>query len=77
MDPVTPSSETLERDKARMIQHYLNLQDEADAVNERIYNLCCEIEAMNLRIKETKAAEEKAKQAAARAAQSPSGNGRK
>ncbi len=76
MDPDIPASEALERDKERMIRSYLALQDEADAVNEKIYKLCCDIEAMNLRIKEAKAAEEKARVAAARMAQSPSGSGR-
>ena len=75
MEALTPSSRALERDKERMIRHYLELQDEADAVNEKIYNLCCEIEAMNLRIKEAKAAEEKARMMEAKSAQTPPLNG--
>jgi predicted nucleic acid-binding Zn-ribbon protein len=42
--------QSLERDKERMIRQYLALQDQADAVNERIYHVCCDIEALNVRI---------------------------
>lgn len=42
--------EALEKQKERMILQYLALQDKADAVNEEIYHLCCEIETVNARI---------------------------
>lgn len=50
---VTKSQEelqALEKQKERMIHQYLALQDKADAVNEEIFHLCCEIETMNARI---------------------------
>lgn len=40
----------LEASKARMISTYLELQDQADELNGRIYNLCCEIEIVNQQI---------------------------
>ena len=64
----------LEAAKARMIERYLKMQDEADEINGRIYQVCCEIEAMNLQIERTKA--EEAKKAAKKAAAAPAnGNG--
>jgi predicted nucleic acid-binding Zn-ribbon protein len=41
---------SLEREKEAMIRQYLSLQDEADAVNEKIYRVCCSVEALNLQI---------------------------
>ena len=41
---------TLEAEKVQMINRYLALQDEADEMNGRIYDLCCEIEALNKKI---------------------------
>lgn len=40
----------LEASKARMISTYLELQDQADELNGRIYSLCCEIEILNQQI---------------------------
>ncbi len=50
----------LEAEKTLLIERYLKLQDEADAMNERIYDLCCAIEAMNLKIRKAEAADKKA-----------------
>ena len=51
------ASEKLEQAKAGMIENFLRLQDEADALNRRLYELTLEIEAMNIQIKQAKAAE--------------------
>jgi len=40
----------LEASKERLIHSYLELQDQADDLNGRIYHLCCEIETLNRRI---------------------------
>lgn len=53
----------LEAQKLALIEKYMKMQDEADDLNERIYRICCEIEALNLTI--TKAKEEEAKKKAA------------
>jgi hypothetical protein len=53
----------LEARKLALIEKYMKMQDEADEMNERIYHVCCEIEALNLNI--TKAKEEEAKRQAA------------
>ena len=45
----------LEQDKERMVRHYLSLQDRADSVNKNIYEVCCGIEALNVRISEARA----------------------
>ena len=46
----------LEARKLALIEKYMKMQDEADDLNERIYQTCCEVEALNLTI--TKAKEE-------------------
>jgi predicted nuclease with TOPRIM domain len=61
----------LEAQKLALIEKYMKMQDEADEMNERIYHVCCEIEALNLNI--TKAKEEEAKR---KAAQNPPLNGK-
>jgi len=64
---------SLETEKAQMIARYLSLQDQADAVNEEIYKVCCSVEALNRQIKTLQKA---LKKAAARAAKAPTnGNG--
>ncbi len=52
---MTPS-EKLEHAKAVLIEKYLKLQDEADAMNRRIYEVTVEIEALNIQIKQAQAA---------------------
>ncbi len=66
----------LEAEKLVLIEKYMKLQDEADDINERIYHLCIDIEALNLKI--TKAQEDEAKRRAlaAKAALHPPPNGR-
>ena len=61
--------QALEREKERKIQSYLDLQDQADALNERIYQLCCTIEILNRQIEQAK--EEEARKRAAAAARVP------
>ena len=40
----------LETSKASLIGHYLELQDQADELNGKIFHLCCEIETLNSQI---------------------------
>jgi len=40
----------LHRKKEELIRQYLSLQDAADQYNAKIYEVCCEIEALNLMI---------------------------
>ena len=46
----------LEAQKLVLIEKYMKMQDDADELNERIYHICIDIEALNLKI--TKAQEE-------------------
>jgi hypothetical protein len=46
--------EALETQKEEMIQRYMELQDQADALNESIYRICCDIEILNCRIDQAK-----------------------
>ena len=39
-----------EKHKERMIHEYMKLQDQADALNEDIYKVCCGIETLNAQI---------------------------
>ena len=41
---------SLETEKAQMIARYMTLQDQADAVNEEIYKVCCGVETLNQKI---------------------------
>ncbi|MBV8880268.1 MAG: hypothetical protein JO332_09910, partial [Planctomycetaceae bacterium] len=36
---------SMETEKERKIRHYMELQDQADAMNEQIYKVCCDVEA--------------------------------
>ena len=40
----------LKREKEEMISRYMTLQDNADAMNEELYRVCCGIEILNSRI---------------------------
>ena len=51
------TAEKLEQAKTALIERYLKMQDEADALNRRIYEITVEIEALNIQIKQAKAAE--------------------
>jgi predicted nucleic acid-binding Zn-ribbon protein len=42
--------EAMELDKEQKIRQYMELQDQADALNEQIYKLCCDVETMNVQI---------------------------
>ncbi|OHB69897.1 MAG: hypothetical protein A2W23_05680 [Planctomycetes bacterium RBG_16_43_13] len=44
----------LEKEKEILIVRYLKLQDMVDGYNEEIYNICCEIEALNKKIDKEK-----------------------
>lgn len=54
MDEKQARLEAMELEKERKIRHYMELQDQADAMNEQIYNTCCEVEALNLQIETLK-----------------------
>ena len=41
---------SMEADKEKKIRHYMELQDQADAMNEQIYRVCCDVEALNVQI---------------------------
>jgi predicted nucleic acid-binding Zn-ribbon protein len=58
MNP-TPDAEALkllEQAKAKLIEKYVALQDQADDLNRRIYELTVEIETLNVKIEEARAA---------------------
>jgi hypothetical protein len=42
--------ESMEIEKEKKIRHYMDLQDQADAMNEQIYRVCCDVEALNVQI---------------------------
>lgn len=42
--------EAMELEKEKKIRHYMELQDQADAMNEQIYHVCCDVEALNVQI---------------------------
>jgi hypothetical protein len=44
----------MEADKEKKIRHYMELQDQADAMNEAIYRVCCEVEGLNVQIEALK-----------------------
>jgi hypothetical protein len=56
----------LHRKKEKLIRSYLSLQDAVDEYNGKIYEVCCEIEAVNLMI-----TEEERKQAVKQPAKQP------
>ncbi|HUR38248.1 MAG TPA: hypothetical protein VM222_02090 [Planctomycetota bacterium] len=72
--------EAMELEKERKIRAYMELQDQADAMNEQIYKTCCDVEALNVQIDALK---EELKKAALKAVKpangthkpGPNGNG--
>jgi predicted nucleic acid-binding Zn-ribbon protein len=50
MDEKQARLEAMELEKERKIRHYMELQDQADAMNEQIYHVCCDVEALNVQI---------------------------
>lgn len=50
MDEKKAKLESMEVEKERKIRHYMELQDQADAMNEQIYRVCCDVEALNVQI---------------------------
>ena len=71
---------SMEADKEKKIRHYMELQDQADAMNEQIYRVCCDVEALNAQITALKEELQKAALKAAKPANgvhkpSPNGNG--
>lgn len=49
--------EEIEGRKNSLIKRYLELQDTIDNYNEEVYNVCCEIEAINIALKTLEKAE--------------------
>jgi predicted nucleic acid-binding Zn-ribbon protein len=80
MDEKQARLEAMELDKERKIRQYMELQDQADAMNEQIYRVCCDVETLNVQIDALKAEIKKAAKAAGKAPsngvhKSTSGNG--
>lgn len=44
----------LEDEKLVLIKKYMELQDVVDDYNEKIYDVCCKIEALNKKIEQEK-----------------------
>lgn len=47
--------EGIERSKGLLISKYLHMQDIVDGYNEKIYQVCCDIEAINLKLQRARA----------------------
>lgn len=54
MDEKQARLEAMEIEKEQKIRSYMALQDEADAMNEKIYRVCCDVEALNVQIEALK-----------------------
>jgi hypothetical protein len=50
MDEKQARLEAMELEKEKKIRHYMDLQDQADAMNEKIYRVCCDVETLNVQI---------------------------
>jgi len=61
---------SMETEKERKIRHYMELQDKADAMNEAIYKVCCEVEGLNAQIEALK---KELQKAAIKAVKAPNG----
>lgn len=70
MDEKQARLEAMELEKERKIRHYMELQDEADAMNEQIYRVCCDVETLNVQISALK---EEIKKAALKGARPANG----
>lgn len=57
----TLRSAALEKEKERLIQKWMHLQDLVDDYSEQVYHVGCEIEALNLQIKATLEEERRAR----------------
>ncbi|HZE99593.1 MAG TPA: hypothetical protein VE981_21485 [Planctomycetota bacterium] len=80
MDEKQAKLAAMESDKERKIRHYMSLQDQTDAMNEQIYRICCDVEALNVQINALKEELKKAALKGARPANgvhnpAPNGNG--
>jgi len=75
MDEKQARLEAMEIEKERKIRSYMALQDEADAMNEKIYRVCCDVEALNVQISALKEEIKKAGLKGAKPAASPPTNG--
>jgi len=64
MDEKQARLEAMELDKDRKIRQYMELQDKADAMNEQIYRVCCDVETLNVQISALKAEIKKTAKAA-------------
>lgn len=71
MDEKQAKLESMEVEKERKIRHYMELQDQADAMNEQIYRVCCDVEALNVQISALK---EEIKKAAGKALKAAHGD---
>lgn len=55
------SIDDLNKEKKRLIERYMKLQDVVDEYNEEIYKVCCQIEVLNqmIKVEEEKALQKK------------------
>ncbi len=51
----------LQQKKEELIRRYMSLQDAVDQYNAKIYEVCCEVEALNLMIADEEKKRAKAK----------------
>lgn len=70
MDEKQARLEAMEIEKEKKIRHYMELQDQADAMNEQIYRVCCDVETLNVQISALK---EEIKKAALKGAKPANG----
>jgi predicted nucleic acid-binding Zn-ribbon protein len=68
MDEKQARLEGMELEKEKKIRHYMELQDQADAMNEQIYKICCDVEGLNVQIETLKKEIQKAALKASRPA---------
>ena len=75
MDEKQARLEAMELEKERKIRAYMDLQDQADEMNEKIYRVCCDVEAINAQISALKEEIKKAGLKGAKPGAAKPGNG--
>jgi hypothetical protein len=75
MDEKQARLESMELDKEQKIRAYMQLQDQADAMNEKIYRVCCDVETLNVQISALKEEIKKAGLKGAKPSVNPPANG--
>jgi hypothetical protein len=75
MDEKQSRLESMELEKEQKIRAYMQLQDQADAMNEKIYRVCCDVETLNVQISALKEEIKKAGLTGAKPSVNPPANG--